>query len=142
MSVLALDLGTKTGWCLSATDHGVWDLTPRRFDGGGMRYVRFRHMLDEMHELVRIERVAFEEVRKHRGTDAAHIYGGLMATLSAWCEERGIPYEGVPVGTIKRSWTGKGNADKSVMIAEAIRRGFHVTDDNHADAIALWHHAA
>ena len=48
------------------------------------------------------QRELAEEVRRHAGTDAAHVYGGLMATLTAWAELRGVPYEGVPVGTIKR----------------------------------------
>jgi hypothetical protein len=78
-------------------------------------------------------------VRRHAGTDASHIYGGLMATLTAWAELRGVPYEGVPVGTIKRHATGKGNADKDAMIAaaRARARGFSPADDNEADAIAL-----
>ena len=77
----------------------------------------------------------------HAGTDAAHIYGGLMATLTSWAEVRGIPYEGVPVGTIKRHATGKGNAPKEAMIAAARARGFSPADDNEADAIAILHWA-
>jgi ribose transport system ATP-binding protein len=60
-----------------------------------------------------------------------------LATLTAWAELRGVPYEGVPVGTIKRHATGKGNADKDAMIAAARARGFSPADDNEADAIAL-----
>ncbi|MBT8166803.1 DUF882 domain-containing protein [Ruegeria litorea] len=30
-----------------------------------------------------------------------------MATLTAWAELRGVPYQGVPVGTIKKHATGK-----------------------------------
>ena len=60
-----------------------------------------------------------------------------MATLTAWAELRGIPYEGVPVGTIKRHATGKGNANKDVMMAAARARGFSPADDNEADAIAI-----
>jgi hypothetical protein len=60
-----------------------------------------------------------------------------MATLTAWAELRGVPYEGVPVGTIKRHATGKGNADKDAMIAAARARGFSPADDNEADAITL-----
>ena len=48
-----------------------------------------------------------------------------------------MPYEGVPVGTIKRHATGKGNADKEAMIAAARARGFNPADDNEADAIAI-----
>ena len=41
------------------------------------------------------------------GVDAAHAYGGFMAHLTAWCEHHQIPYQGVPVGTIKKHATGK-----------------------------------
>ena len=50
---------------------------------------------------------------------------------------RGVPYQGVPVGTIKRHATGKGNAPKVAMIAAARGRGYSPADDNEADAIAL-----
>lgn len=84
-----------------------------------------------------LDAVYFEEVRRHRGVDAAHIYGGFLANLSAWCEEHRIPYQGVPVGTIKKHATGKGNANKEDMIEAAIRRGHRPADDNEADALAL-----
>ena len=141
MNILALDLGTTTGWALfsppAVTVSGTWGLKPGRFDGGGMRFVKFKSRLNELHAATSIQRVYFEEVRRHRGTDAAHVYGGLMATLTAWCEENKVPYEGVPVGEIKKNWTGKGNADKDAMIAEARRRGYEVIDDNEADALAI-----
>jgi Holliday junction resolvasome RuvABC endonuclease subunit len=84
-----------------------------------------------------IRRVVFEEVRRHAGTDAAHAYGGFLATLSSWCEEHEVPYQGVPVGTIKRFIAGKGNADKEAVIAAVRARGFAPADDNEADAIAI-----
>ena len=75
------------------------------------------------------------------GIDAAHAFGGWLAHLTAWCEHHGIPYQGVPVGTIKRHIAGKGNADKAAVI-EAVRRlGFAPADDNEADALALLHWA-
>ena len=76
-------------------------------------------------------------MRKHAGVDAAHAYGGFMAHLTAWCEHHQIPYQGVPVGTIKKHATGKGNASKAEMIAAAKARGHDPVDDNHADALAL-----
>ncbi len=107
-----------------------------------MRYLRFTNWLTEIDRLSGpIASIWFEEVRRHVGTDAAHVYGGLMATLSAWAELRGIPFQGVPVGTIKRHATGKGNADKEAMVAAARARGFSPADDNEADAIAILHWA-
>ena len=141
-TLLALDLGTTTGWALHGLDglitSGTVSFRPGRFDGGGMRYLRFTNWLAELDRLSGpIASIWFEEVRRHAATDAAHVYGGLMATLTAWAELRGVPYEGVPVGTIKRHATGKGNADKAAMIAAARARGFSPADDNEADAIAI-----
>ena len=140
--VLALDLGTTTGWALRGHDglitSGTLSLRPGRFDGGGMRYLRFSNWLAEMDRLSGpMATIWFEEVRRHVGTDAAHVYGGLLATLTAWAELHGVPYQGVPVGTIKRHVTGKGNANKDAMIAAARDRGFSPVDDNEADAIAI-----
>lgn len=142
-TLLALDLGTTSGFCIghdrASNISGTANFKPDRYSGGGMRFVKFRAWLGELKAAYPVDRVVFEEVRRHAGTDAAHVYGGLMATLTAWCEENNIPYEGVPVGTIKSSWTGKGNASKEMMIAEAIKRGYAPLDDNEADAVALWH---
>lgn len=138
---LALDLGTSTGYAFSnATGvvvSGVWDLRPKKFEGGGFRFIKFASYLAALHASDPIEMVWFEAVRRHIGTDAAHIYGGLMGKLQEFCDGRGIPYEGVPVQTIKKGWTGKGNAKKDVMIARCEELGFEPADDNEADAIAL-----
>ena len=48
---------------------------------------------------------------------------------------------GVPVGTIKKHATGKGNAGKEAMIEAMQLLGHPVTDDNEADALALLHWA-
>ncbi|MBO6542856.1 MAG: hypothetical protein JJ965_06845 [Alphaproteobacteria bacterium] len=145
-TILALDLGTTTGWALRGFDGlvttGTASFKPGRYDGGGMRYLRFTNWLTELDRLSGpVGMIWFEEVRRHAGTDAAHVYGGLMASLSSWAELRGIPYEGVPVGTIKRHATGKGNANKAAMIAAGKARGFSPADDNEADAIAILHWA-
>lgn len=117
---------------------GTTSFRPSRYEGGGMRYLRFRGWLDDIYGASgSITAIYFEEVRRHAGTDASHIYGGLMATLTAWAELRGIPYEGVPVGTIKRHVTGKGNAGKQAVIEAVKARGYQPADDNEADAIAI-----
>jgi hypothetical protein len=154
--ILALDLGTTTGWALRSANgpvaHGFVSFKSQRFEGGGMRYLRFGRWLADMlalsgsqtgsqTNLAGIGTIYFEEVRRHLGVDAAHVYGGLLATLTAWCEHHQIPYQGVPVGTIKRHATGKGNAGKAEVIAAMKALGHPVTDDNEADALALLHWA-
>lgn len=141
-STLALDLGTTTGWAARNERcrilHGTAEFRPSRYEGGGMRYLRFGKWLDQTLDITGgIDAVFFEEVRRHAGTDASHVYGGLLATLTSWCEAHGIPYQGVPVGTWKRHVCGKGNADKQAVIIAMRERGFEPSDDNEADAIAI-----
>lgn len=140
MTTLALDLGTETGWATDAggiISHGVERFENGRFSGGGMRYLAFRRWLAKQRELIAPDALVFEEVRQHKGTAAAHAYGGFLAHLTAFCEEQSIPYEGVPVGTIKRHVTGRGNAPKDAVVAAVKALGYSPVDHNEADAIAL-----
>jgi hypothetical protein len=141
-AILALDLGQKTGWAVRNTDgaiaSGTVEFKPGRFEGGGMVFLRFRAWLQEVDETAGgVGAVYFEEVRFHRGVTAAHVYGGYLAHLTALAEMFKIPYRGVPVGTIKRHVTGRGNADKDAVIAAVRALGFDPIDDNEADALAL-----
>jgi hypothetical protein len=141
-AVLALDLGSSTGWAVRAANgviaSGMQQFRPNRFEGGGMAFLRFNHWLSEIAESSGpLSAVFFEEVRAHAGTLAAHVYGGFLAHLEAWAEFRDVPYQGVPVGTIKRFIAGKGNADKQAVIAAVKARGFAPADDNEADAISI-----
>jgi hypothetical protein len=127
-AVLALDLATNTGWALRSANgqiiSGTVSFRPSRYDGGGIRYLRFRSWLEGVAaDAGGIGVIHHEEVRRHVSTDAAHVHGGLLATLTSWCEQHGIPYQGVPVGTIKRHIAGKGNADKQAVIAAVRKRG-------------------
>lgn len=130
---LALDLGTKTGWAAQLdglTLSGTLDLKADE-----RRYLR---LWDWLLETLRPgDEVAYEDVKRHAGTTAAHVYGGLRAVVVSACEEVGATYQGVPVGTIKKHATGKGNADKDEMVAAARARGFAPQDHNEADALAL-----
>lgn len=104
--------------------------------------MRFKRWLTEIKNCAGgIDAVFFEEVRRHAGVDSSHAYGGWLAILTSWCEHHGIAYEGVPVGTIKRHVTGKGNADKQAVITAVRAFGFDPEDDNEADALALLHWA-
>ncbi len=139
---LALDLGTKTGFAVTAARgvvvSGTWGLGDVKDKDG--RFVRLREQLDRQHKATPFKRVAFEDVKAHKGTQAAHIYGGFKATLITWCRDNGLGEPvAVPVGTLKKYWTGKGNADKTAMIARARECGYEPCDDNEADAIALLH---
>ena len=144
INILTLDLGTKTGWAFYKSGDifsGTESFHNSRYSGGGMRFLKFNEWLQTMERSCSLNeglnQIYFEEVRRHIGTDAAHVYGGFMAVLTSWCECAKIPYEGVPVGTIKKFITGKGNANKEEVMNAIRKRGHNPLDDNEADALAL-----
>lgn len=137
--ILAVDLGTTTCWEIKneyGITSGSMSFKTSRFEGGGMRYLHFQRWLSE---LPKVNIVFFEEVRRHLGVDSAHAYGGFLSHLTSWCEKLKIPYQGIPVGTIKRFVTGKGNASKLEVIERVRALGHSPTDDNEADALSLLH---
>ncbi|WP_425522863.1 crossover junction endodeoxyribonuclease RuvC [Bartonella vinsonii] len=132
------------GWAICGVDGHIFSGTANfqtsRFESKGRRYFLFQKWLTEMKMTAgQIDAVYFEEVRRHIGTDAAHVYGGFLGHLTAWCEHHEIPYEGIPVGTIKKAATGRGNASKEEMIQAMRAKGHNPKDDNEADALAILH---
>jgi hypothetical protein len=51
-----------------------------------------------------------------------------------------IQYQGVPVGTVKKHATGKGNSNKDAMVEAARSKwpDIDIKDDNQADALWIW----
>ena len=98
-----------------------------------MRYLRLQHWLNE----TKPDLVVYEEVRAHKGATAAQVYGGIIGVIGAFCESRDIPYTAIPVGTIKKHATGKGNSNKAAMI-DAAKAKWGDTVTAHDQADALW----
>lgn len=136
MRILAIDPGTHCGWAIWQEGRilasGTWQLSSRRHEGGGMRLLRFERFLTEALQAVTL--IAYEEVRRHLGTDAAHIYGALTGEIQKQGEVRKIPYYAVPVGTIKKFATGKGNADKATMVAAGAKLWGQELPEDETDA--------
>lgn len=142
--VLALDLGTKTGWALYSNDKilsSVEDFSLKTSEKNkqGKRFEKFEEFVNLMHKTHNINYVFFEKVMQHhKSRAAAAIYSGFWAILINYCEKNNIAYEGVPVGTIKLFIAGKGNASKEDVINSVRNKGFtDIKDDNEADALAL-----
>ena len=165
--VLGLDLGTNCGYsyCIVQENEllvpdkldmhiGQWDLSAGPYDSGALRFVRLRQFLS----VLKPDLVAFEDVRytpsekltkfnMHsiiaRAATSCEFFGALKATVCTWSQENGVPCGSFPIGTIKRRATGKGNANKSDMIAacnEMFRTDFDTENyetagfDNAADS--------
>lgn len=137
--IIGIDPGTKCGWAVrdgsGIIQAGTWALKQRDDERTGERYYLFRCLLGNLLQAVQPVYVVYEDVKNHKGVEAAHMYGGFVAILMAECEKRHIKYIAVPVGTVKKRATGNGNADKPKMVRAAKRQwpGFN-GDDNEADA--------
>lgn len=150
INILALDLGTSCGWALSrggVLTYGTKDFHPRRSDSAGQRWLKFRALLANQYVASgELHTVYYEDVQAHGPKDkpntlAAHVYGGFLAHLEAWADVQRVRLVPVGVGQVKKHWTGRGNAKKEDMVAEARRRKFKVAadEDNTADALAILH---
>jgi Holliday junction resolvasome RuvABC endonuclease subunit len=145
VTILALDLGTRCGFALRRPDglieSGEVKLDPKAREGSGMRYVRFRQWLVEMKQCHELRELVYEQVMGHGAYQviAAHVYGGLLATLQAFGEHHGIKYRGIGVTTVKKQFSGAGNASKADMVAQCKALGFNPATHNEADAIAVLH---
>lgn len=127
MRTLSLDLGLQTGY---AVRHGCiicgeLQLQGKRFEAPGMRFVRFRNFLEAQHRAFGFHAIAYEEIAfiaDRGGQSFQHqLFGGLLATMQVWADERGVLYAGYPPSKIKKHATGNGNARKDYMITAAKR---------------------
>lgn len=64
---------------------------------------------------------------------------GLAAVTQLVCYKRGVPCQAYNNQSIKKAFTGRGNAKKRETIARCLALGWEVgADDNRADAAAGW----
>ena len=135
---LGLDLGTACGysfailhpngtWEFNPWFMGLWDLSSGRYDTGNIGFLRLRQFLHTVRPtIVWYEDVKFtpsEAVTRFnasriiaRAATSAELIGAFKQTLVLWCEDRDVHCTGIPIGTIKKRATGKGNANKEDMI--------------------------
>jgi Holliday junction resolvasome RuvABC endonuclease subunit len=154
--MLALDLGTKTGWALLRPDGEVVSGTLvlakakelREQNGRELdcRYCRLAEFVSSMVKQHSVEVLVFEDVEFSTYTGQTQLWASLRGAV--WATGCGIPeleIEAVPVGTLKKFATGHGNATKDMMAA-ALKRSHptyfsgHQPDDNEVDAIHLLHY--
>ena len=150
MTVLALDLGTKTGWGLhehGRITSGVQTFDVKRGESPGMRYLRLDRWLDELagedHD-VPLALLVYEQPHM-RGGHATEVLAGFATRVQAWCAQRGVEHQAVHTATLKKWTTGSGRGDKRAMYDAVLRRWPAVvavdSDDNEIDALALLHYA-
>jgi Holliday junction resolvasome RuvABC endonuclease subunit len=143
MKYLALDLGTKTGYCYGseadALAHGTKNFKKKKFEKDGDRFLNFHVWLRDLIRNEKPDFVYFEDVKSHSGNLAARVYCGLLSQVQMICVAEGVICKAEGVGTIKKHATGNGRASKEMMIEAAEAKVGKVKDDNEADAVCLWH---
>lgn len=145
--VLSLDLASTFGWALGNTDgkkgfithSGEIELASKDLHPGH-RFLKFTEFLSKFRG---VKEILYEDVPRFESAGAARVYCGLLAHLQVFCLTQGIRLSNMKPGTIKKHFTGSGNANKKMMCEVAHKIGWgggHPGTEiahNECDAIAL-----
>lgn len=138
MKVLALDPAALTGFC-SATSSGVWDLKPKSYESNGMKFIKMRASIHEIVHAEEIDLIVYEKP-SGRHFNGLRSHANFEGVIVGYCEEFELDYKDYSASEIKKFATGKGNAKKPEMISSCeATYGVKPIDDNHADAVHLYH---
>lgn len=134
---LGLDLGVRTGWALTENSQlkgsGIRDLSVRTSEHKGKRGIKFYNFLLTMGELdeIYVEKIAFTgNIKNKQGqwiapsSDGRAFYNGLMMLVEMYSAGFDIPIYEVHNATLKKAFTGHGNATKEEMCEQAIQLGW------------------
>jgi len=137
MKVLSLDIASLTGWALDTEVYGTWDFKTLKDESMGMKLIRFKAKLKEIHELEALDIIIYERPAGKHANSMIH-QAKLIGVMEKFCEENGIDYRAYSASEIKLFATGKGNCSKGDMIKAAKEKyGYTGSDDNEADAIHM-----
>lgn len=161
--ILAIDLGTKTGFALSGGHGGTWKLaSPKeitiqhRLRGDRRLDVRIPRLLSNLETLYKerpFQWLVWEDVLFSSSTLQTQMWSSLRTTLWIFAHQRGLKTECLNTASLKKFATGNGAADKNLMAAwlaktqpdlfrffdGALRRvdNNEKVDDNQTDAVHL-----
>ena len=141
--VMAFDVATHCGF-YSVMEYGTkhfpnTDKAPKKLGPDYAQHKSFREWLINMLTTYKIKAVAAEDVIFGHFTDFRKLceFRGILLEV---CESLDIPVVTFKPSDIKKHGTGKGNADKKMMIEFAEKR-YKIEvgkDDNLADAIHIY----
>ena len=141
MTILALDLATKTGWAVAQdgriVESGVQDFALRRGESHGLMFLRARRWCLDTARTAGAGLLAYEQAH-YRGGAATEVCVGLVTHAMGAAAELGIESMPIHTATLKLWATGSGKSKKPEMInAAMVKSGRQPQDDNEADAILL-----
>lgn len=152
MNILALDLGTKTGYCFTVPQGGwqagTWELATKKeiAEWGTDRLTRRRDpRIPRLWAYLTSLRpepdvVVFEDVPFQTYTWQTQLWASFRTAM--WLAFQSPIFEAVPVGTLKKFATGYHQATKEAMLKYLLRRfpqeRVMGLDDNAVDAVWLY----
>lgn len=136
ISILALDQASECGWAITSTIYGTWDMTTRKDESSGMKLIRFKAKLTEVHSAQKLDLIVYERPAGRNAHAIIHA-AKLVGIVEEFCEANHIQYRAYSASEVKKFATGKGNASKDQMILAA-KEKLGYTGDNHNEADALW----
>lgn len=152
MRVLAFDASMHCGWAFGpspvafGTEHLPGDAN------NGARFIAFGGFLNRMVEKFRADTIVIESPLPMKSIAQTRLAFGWLACVQIVAVKRGLRFLEAHNNTVKKVFTGRGRAErdpktkkiigeKNLNLSECKRRGFDVTNDNEADALALMHWA-
>jgi len=141
-AVLALSLGHRLGWAALSTagtiTSGRMSVVAASDERPGLRFLRLRAWLTQAKAAAGgLRAVVFDEATGPQALAEAHAYGGLVATVTAWCEHHRIAYEAASVGAWKWSLTGQAHASTADLIATLRGIGYAPATAEEAKALGM-----
>jgi Holliday junction resolvasome RuvABC endonuclease subunit len=147
--LLALDLGTRTGWALlqrgTPPSFGTLDLPPAKEGEHQVRFAMLHAWLVRMREQKGFDALAFEQpILPRRAGELATtmhtltLLWGLAAVTQLFAGQQSLPCEAVAVRDAKKALTDKALATKDEMVVAALQvMNWKVANDHEADAGAV-----
>jgi len=141
MRILALDLGSLTGWASfvdGQIESGTKEFRLERGESPGIRFIKFNNFLSTMISLIRPSLIIYE-MPHLRGGYASDLLIGMSTRVQEKCVVEKIEYKALHSATLKRISCGSGRANKEDMMKKAkeLYPTQDIQDDNQADALLL-----
>lgn len=158
--ILTFDIAIKTGWCFGEIGGKLIGGTKRHAPSGADHGVLFSKAMVWIADQINVhrpDRVAIEfnqntmvgkQRKQQTNIDTIMVHCGLRALFLAVCQEMGVQCRIIPYTEAGPAFLGPhkiklpGDDTKEPVKRECRIRGIPFVDDNHSDAIALWHHQA
>ena len=152
MKIITLDLGVHTGYTIgddkgNVIEHGVKHFKRDKRPDLDSRFEEFYEWLDYLIEKVNVYHptqtlIVCEQANHMPGIAGTKIHFGFAAIVNLTVVKNvyDLALDIVPAKSIKKFFTGTGNADKDLMIYTAQQIHPDVSDDNEADALALYYY--